>query len=69
MLRFVELSAADVSADLLSPLSSGYKVEYKGPTKKHCVIRLSDNEIVQEGIAQKSEAQRWVSEHVRAIAR
>jgi hypothetical protein len=69
VLRFVELSAPDVSAELLSPLAAGYKVDYKGPHKKHVVIRLSDNEIVKDGIATKAEANGWVSEHVKTLAR
>lgn len=69
VLRFVELSAPDVAAELLSPLAAGYKVEYKGPTLKHVVIRLSDNQIVQQEIARKGDAQAWVAEHVKALAR
>jgi hypothetical protein len=69
VLRFVELSAPDIAAELLTPLSCGYKVEYKGPTLKHVVIRLSDNVIVREGIARKGDAQAWITEHVKALAR
>lgn len=69
LLRFVELTGHEVSHELRVPLSAGYKVEYKGPTKKHCVIRESDKTIVQEGIALKAEAERWVAEHVQAMAR
>lgn len=69
LLRFVELTGGEVAAELLAPLSAGYKVEYKGPSKKHVVLRLSDNTIVQEGIALKADAERWIAEHVRALAR
>lgn len=69
MLRFVELTGSEVAAETLASLSSGYEVKYMGPTKKHCVIRLSDKTIVQEGIGLKAEANRWVSEHLQALAR
>jgi len=69
VLRFVELSAAEVPAALLASAASGYKVEYKGPTLKHVVIRLSDNEIVHEGIARKADAELWVNEHLKTLAR
>lgn len=66
---FMELNGPQVDPLLTSPLASGYKVEYKGPTLKHCVIRLSDNEIVQKEIARKADAEVWVAEHVKALAR
>jgi hypothetical protein len=69
VLRFVELAAQEVPAALLTSAASGYRVEYKGPTLKHVVIRLSDNQIVQEGIPRKNEAELWVAEHVKALAR
>ena len=42
-----------------------HKVEYKGPYKKHCVIRLSDSMMIQEGIATKLEAEAWLANHER----
>lgn len=68
-LRFVDL-AAPVGADVSTPsLAAGYDVQYKGPTKKHVVIRLSDNTIVKDEIPTKAEAQRWIVEHVQALTR
>jgi hypothetical protein len=66
VLRFVELAGKEVPAAVAS---SGFRVEYKGPNKKHVVIRESDNQIVQEGIALKADAERWISEHLTALAR
>ena len=66
-LRFVEL--AGVNPDKGQSLAAGYRVEYKGPTKKHCVLRTSDNTIVQEGIALKVDAEAWIREHVQVLAR
>jgi hypothetical protein len=66
VLRFVELAGR--SPDLEKP-SPDYEVKYMGPNKKHCVIRLADKQVVQEGIALKADAERWVAEHVKAMAR
>lgn len=65
-LRFVELASKDVPAEIAA---SGYEVAYKGPEKKHCVIRLSDKAIVQEGIAKKVDAEAWITQHLQTIAR
>jgi len=66
VLRYVELTGKSDGAEAPSP---DYEVAYKGPTKKHCVIRKADNQIVQEGIALKTDAEAWVREHVKALAR
>lgn len=67
LIRFVDLREDD-AADVLPASASGFRVEYKGPTKKHIVLRLSDNVIVHEGIATKAEAQSWITEHLKALA-
>lgn len=65
-LRFVELASKEVPAEIAA---SGYEVAYKGQEKKHVVIRQSDKAIVQEGIAKKADAEAWIKEHVKALAR
>lgn len=45
-----------------------YKVEWKGPHKKWCVIRLSDSTMVHEEAASKEDAQRWLDGHLRVVA-
>lgn len=66
-LRFVELAG---KADVPTPSAAdAYKVEFKGPIKKHVVIRQSDKVIVQEGIAQKEDAHRWIADHINTLAR
>lgn len=67
VLRFVELSSPDVAG--IEKTLAEFKVEFKGPTLKHVVIRLSDNQIVQDGIARKIDAEEWIREHVKALAR
>lgn len=67
LIRFVDLREDD-SADVLPAAAAGFKVEFKGPTKKHIVVRLSDNVVVHEGIATKAEANGWITEHLKALA-
>lgn len=47
---------------------STVKVEYKGPVKKHCIIRMVDREIVKEGISSKSDAVREAFEYEQRLA-
>jgi hypothetical protein len=68
VLRFVELASSEVPADLAGDLAE-FKVEFKGPVLKHVVVRQSDKQYVQEGIARKADAEAWIREHVKALAR
>jgi hypothetical protein len=43
-------------------------VDYKGPQLKHCVIRISDREVIQSGISTKVEAQRWMVDYEQRTA-
>lgn len=47
---------------------SSVKVEYKGPVKKHCIIRKADRVIVKEGISSKSDAVREAFEYEQRLA-
>ena len=48
--NFSEANATAVPADK-------YRIEFKGPHKKHVVIRNTDNAVMQDGIPSKAEAQ------------
>lgn len=67
--RVKVLRTVDVEqpAETDKPLET-VKVEYKGPVKKHCIIRLSDREIVKEGIAMKADAIREAGEYEQRLA-
>ena len=45
-----------------------YSVAYKGPTVKWAVIRNSDNEYVEKGMATKAEAESWLTNYLKALA-
>lgn len=47
------------------PAAQRSSVEWKGPTRKWAVIRLSDNQILQDGFASKAEGQGWAVTHER----
>lgn len=69
-LQYVPLDSKDVSQTRSENTITleDYKIEYKGPTKKHVVIRKSDNEILHEGAAQKQDAQAWLDDHIKTVA-
>lgn len=40
-----------------------YRVEYKGPYKKFCVIRVEDSALLKDEIQTKKEANQWVEDY------
>jgi hypothetical protein len=55
----VKAAAAPVPA-------SKYRVEWKGPARKHVVIRSLDSQVLQEGFTTKVEAEQWCINHEKA---
>ena len=49
-------------------LSEQHKIEFKGPQKKHVVIRVSDGQSIKEGISKREEAEAWLKDYERTIA-
>lgn len=45
------------------PAAVKHRVEWKGPQRKHCVIRIADSQILQEGFSGKHEAYAWMANH------
>lgn len=64
VLRTVDVDQPSEADTTLSTV----KVEFKGPVKKHCIIRLSDREIIKEGISAKSDAIREAFEYEQRLA-
>lgn len=57
----------DIAPELVNSISPlQHAVEWKGVQKKHCVIRKSDQKIVQEGFEDKNKALQWLANHERA---
>jgi len=44
-----------------------YKIEWKGSHHKHSVIRIHDNQVVQNGFATKEEAGVWLKGHESTV--
>lgn len=65
VLNHLVLSKEEISVIEADP---EYEVAYKGPVKKHCIIRLSDKVIVKEGIALKDDAIRELKGYLKALA-
>lgn len=76
VVRFCERSYARVVLDrevkldgeLAAPAESvKHRVEWKGTQLKHCVIRNSDDKILQQGIRSKPEADRWLIDYEKTV--
>lgn len=44
-------------------------VKWQGPHAKWAVIRKSDSEKLRDGFSDKGEAERWMGDHLRSLAR
>lgn len=69
-LRFAKvkvLRTVDIDTPATATLAS-VEVQFKGPVKKHCIIRIADREIIKEGIASKADAIREAAEYEQRLA-
>lgn len=46
----------------------GYEIRFAGPHKKHQVIRLEDSAVLKDEISTKTQARRWLQDHLKAQA-
>lgn len=67
LLRQVDLGAQPAKEKPAAQIHPDYKVEWKGPTAKFCVIR-SDGEKMAEGLANKDEATAWLQDFLSKMA-
>lgn len=68
-LQYVALDTKDVAQTRTAKeADAAYRVEWKGPVKKHTVIRNKDDAIVHEGAASKNDAQAWLNDHLKTVA-
>lgn len=63
LLKLHELSDSAVPV----PEPTKFDIQWKGPQRKHAVIRLADGDVVQEGFGQKAEAADWLKNYQRTI--
>lgn len=71
VLRFVELAQdPSLSAfDMNAVENSGFEVKWGGNTDKFRVTRNSDKEVVHRGSSTKAEAERWLVDYLKALAK
>lgn len=58
--ELAKAEAADVAGD--------YAVEWKGPGKKHCIVRVKDKVIIKDGFATKADALTALSQYAMTVA-
>lgn len=59
-----------MQADTQAPTTSiKHKVEWKGNYNRYCVIRTSDEKMLQSGFRTRAEADHWLTEHEKSSER
>lgn len=68
VLRHMDLTEVAEDPAALASRMSEFDILWKGPVKKHVVVRKSDSTIVAEEIQTKGEAKIWLEGHLKTIA-
>lgn len=68
LLQLYELTTAEV-AQTQAEIDSGYRVIWRGQHHQWGVKRLSDSAVVRSGEPSKGQAETWLREHLKAVAR
>lgn len=61
-----EIALPSATVDDIDP---DYKIEWKGPHLKYCVIRVSDASVVHEGEQERGGAGQWLEGYIRTIGK
>ena len=56
-----------ITADAIPDGASNYKVEWKGPQHRFCVIRVSDSAMLHKDCRTKQEAEDWLRDHEKTV--
>lgn len=67
-----ELGPRALSKETAEAVAEGvplFKVQWKGPQNKFCVIRTKDKKIVKDGLPSQEAGQNWVASHLKALER
>jgi len=65
MLMYKELTSADLT---IPAANDEYRVEFKGPHLKHCIIRKKDSAIIKDKIPLLADAHRDLAQYLKTIA-
>jgi hypothetical protein len=52
----------------IMPAAQKHRIEWKGPQRKHAVIRIADSQVIQDGFSSKLEAGVWLANHEKVTA-
>lgn len=63
VLSHLELDAEEINKTITV---EGFEVAWKGPKRKHVVIRQADRTLLKEGFSSKTEAMTWAQDLFRA---
>ena len=64
---FFSFGPVIVTADEIPDGKSNYKVEWKGPQNRFCVIRVSDSAMLHKDCRTKQEAEDWLRDHEKTV--
>jgi hypothetical protein len=66
----VELRKNEIApqATLLPSVEAAYRIEFKGPHLKWCVIRIADQHRIREQCDSRALAYEWLASHSKALA-
>lgn len=67
VLRHHDLTEAVAEAQAVGSRLAEFDILWKGPAKKHVVIRKADSTMLAGGIQTKGEAQAWLDNHIKTI--
>jgi len=67
VLRHHDLTAVVEDSEATASRLAEFDIQWKGPVKKHVVIRKSDSTAVADGIQTKGEAQLWLDNHLKTL--
>ena len=50
-------------------VDNGFTVKYAGPHAKYRVLRKADNSVMRDGFVTQADAEQWVREHIKSLAK
>jgi hypothetical protein len=61
--KTVLLTFLDITGGSAAKADGQFDVQWKGSVKKHCIVRLSDGAVIQEGLQTKVDAEAWLEQN------
>lgn len=69
MLNVYRLDTQDISQTRVAQIKDQYRVEWKGPQNKFCVIRVKDAQYLHKGAETRKVAEQWLENYEASIER